>query len=217
VQENSKADSQFLLDSQELRKEAGGRIRQVRKEKGWTQVELAKRCSLSQPHIGNLETGRDALPDKTASSIAGVLGVRVLWLLDGEEPRGLGLPHEILYDLLTSDRITYGEKSVLNQIFEAAWKANWATAMDGIYDDLAPLVDGLQCLDATGKSIVEATMRAAFEAQYSTKRKKANWEEWKEKLPSRHPRPLWWAMIKHLYEDAHYPTEGSVPRSNKKK
>lgn len=68
----------------------GERIRQVRKERRMTQVELSKLANVSQTTLSQLEGGRND-SSKELPSIAKALGVDVYWLQTGET----GLPAKV--------------------------------------------------------------------------------------------------------------------------
>lgn len=51
------------------------RIREVRKQRGWTLAELAERVGCSIPHMSDLERGRKSMTNNTLASIAEALGV----------------------------------------------------------------------------------------------------------------------------------------------
>lgn len=53
----------------------GGRLAQIRKEKGYTQVELAQKLGLLQVQISDYERGRSRLNAEMAASFAKVLKV----------------------------------------------------------------------------------------------------------------------------------------------
>ena len=61
----------------EERKRIGERIRQLRTERGISQVELAEKAGLSQPHIVRIEQGRYSVGLDTLQAIAKALGCTV--------------------------------------------------------------------------------------------------------------------------------------------
>lgn len=61
----------------EARKRIGERIRQLRTERGISQVELAEKAGLSQPHIVRIEQGRYSVGLDTLQAIAKALGCTV--------------------------------------------------------------------------------------------------------------------------------------------
>ncbi len=62
----------------------GMRIRQVRKAKGWSQDELAKRCGISMSFLGHIERGTRIMSLETFVSICGALEADADELLWGE-------------------------------------------------------------------------------------------------------------------------------------
>ena len=61
----------------EARKRIGERIRQLRSERGISQVELAEKAGLIQPHIVRIEQGRYSVGLDTLQAIAKALGCTV--------------------------------------------------------------------------------------------------------------------------------------------
>ena len=61
----------------EARRRMGERIRQLRSERGISQVELAEKEGLAQPHIVRIEQGRYSVGLDTLQAIAKALGCTV--------------------------------------------------------------------------------------------------------------------------------------------
>lgn len=61
----------------EARRRIGERIRQLRMERGISQIELAERAGLVQPHIVRIEQGRYSVGLDTLQAIAKALGCTV--------------------------------------------------------------------------------------------------------------------------------------------
>lgn len=61
----------------EARRRMGERIRQLRTERGISQVELAEKAGLIQPHIVRIEQGRYSVGLDTMQAIAKALGCTV--------------------------------------------------------------------------------------------------------------------------------------------
>ncbi len=61
----------------------GIRIRQVRKAKGWSQEELAKRCGISMSFLGHIERGTRIMSLETFVSLCGALDTGADELLFG--------------------------------------------------------------------------------------------------------------------------------------
>lgn len=51
----------------------GKRIRQIRKAKGWSQDELARKCGISMSFLGHIERGTRIMSLETLVSICGAL------------------------------------------------------------------------------------------------------------------------------------------------
>jgi len=67
----------------------GERVRKARKEKGLTQIELAKATGIAQATLSGLEKG-DFKSSGYVASLASVLGVSALWLETGKGPEKHG-------------------------------------------------------------------------------------------------------------------------------
>lgn len=65
----------------------GSRVRQIRKARGWTQEELARRAEVGWKYLGTVERGERNLTLKNIERIARALGVDIgqLFLFPGEE------------------------------------------------------------------------------------------------------------------------------------
>lgn len=64
----------------------GMRIRQVRKAKGWSQDDLAKRCGISMSFLGHIERGTRIMSIETFASICKALDAgadELLWGIAG--------------------------------------------------------------------------------------------------------------------------------------
>ena len=75
--------------------EIASRIREAAKEKGLSLRELARRCGMNSPSqisqtLNNLEVKPLAIRIETLDPIAQALGVRLEWLLVGQQPRDVG-------------------------------------------------------------------------------------------------------------------------------
>ncbi|MDE7310112.1 MAG: helix-turn-helix domain-containing protein [Eubacterium sp.] len=72
----------------------GMRIRQVRKARGWSQEELAKRCGISMSFLGHIERGTRIMSLETFVNICGALDTtadEILW--------GVAHPSGLVLDL----------------------------------------------------------------------------------------------------------------------
>ena len=66
----------------------GSRLRQVRRENGWTQTDLAERLQMTKASVSNFETGATLPSLQTLITFAAETGVSLDWLLLGKEPAG---------------------------------------------------------------------------------------------------------------------------------
>lgn len=63
------------------------RMKEMRKKKKWSQVDLSNRSGISTGMIGGIENGTRNPSQKTLSKLAETFGVSVEWLLTGEEKK----------------------------------------------------------------------------------------------------------------------------------
>ncbi|MDE7311129.1 MAG: helix-turn-helix transcriptional regulator [Eubacterium sp.] len=83
----------------------GMRIRQVRKAKGWSQDELAKKCGISMSFLGHIERGTRIMSLETFASICEALEAgadELLW--------GVANPSESMLELWDSADKKAGQK-----------------------------------------------------------------------------------------------------------
>lgn len=66
--------------------EIGKRIRQIRKEYGYTQEQLAECAEISVDFVGLIETGRSSMSLKNLAKIASTLNVTTDYLIFGTSP-----------------------------------------------------------------------------------------------------------------------------------
>ena len=91
----------------------GDKIREARKAAGLTQVELAKKTSLSRSYIGDIEKNRYNPSVTTLQLIATATGTTMAFLLDGAEMVEPSPPHidartrRQLEKVLDDDNLTY--------------------------------------------------------------------------------------------------------------
>lgn len=60
----------------------GNKVRVVRKERGWSQEELADACELDRTYIGGIERGERNVSIMNIAKIAQALGVKASSLID---------------------------------------------------------------------------------------------------------------------------------------
>lgn len=61
--------------SPDIRKRFGNRVRQLREQKGMTQVVLAEKAGIEQQHLSNLELGKKEAKIRVVEMLATGLGV----------------------------------------------------------------------------------------------------------------------------------------------
>lgn len=61
----------------EVAKQIGQRIQELRKEQGMTQTQLAEKCGMKQPNIARIEAGTYATSIDVLSRIAEALGKKI--------------------------------------------------------------------------------------------------------------------------------------------
>jgi transcriptional regulator with XRE-family HTH domain len=61
--------------SPDIRKRFGGRIRELRQERGMTQITLAEKTGVEQQHLSNLEMGKKEAGLQVVEMLAAGLGV----------------------------------------------------------------------------------------------------------------------------------------------
>ena len=74
-------------DEERIKKEFGLHLREIRKEKGLSQEELALECNLDRTYIGGVERGERNISLINIYKIAKALGVSAKALFEGE-PHG---------------------------------------------------------------------------------------------------------------------------------
>ena len=92
-------------------------IRELRKQKGMSQSELAKRCNVHQTAVSQWENGRTSPDNESLKILAGILGVSVGTLIGGEDIGSTvlvpvlgyvkaGIPMEAVEDILDYEEIS---------------------------------------------------------------------------------------------------------------
>ncbi|MCA9124839.1 MAG: helix-turn-helix transcriptional regulator [Planctomycetaceae bacterium] len=72
----------IMADSDILQR-FGERVRELRKECGWSQEELALECGLDRTYMGGIERGERNVALRNIGKIAEALGLTVADLMDG--------------------------------------------------------------------------------------------------------------------------------------
>lgn len=73
-----------IMQDDAIRKDLGLRIKQLRKDKGWTQKELANRVGCSSPQLNKYEAGQNTPPLYRLLQFALALTTTVDYLITGQ-------------------------------------------------------------------------------------------------------------------------------------
>jgi transcriptional regulator with XRE-family HTH domain len=65
------------MSTSNINKRTGGRIRKLRKKKGWSQEKLALEANLHRAYIGQIERGEKNIGLKNLEKIAKTLSIKV--------------------------------------------------------------------------------------------------------------------------------------------
>lgn len=103
------------------------RLRDARKKRGMTQIELAEAVGLRQGTISFIEVGKTTEPSNILK-IAKVLKVDPYWLLSGDSPKPAGLKMDDL-------------KFIISHTFEAIQKTDLELTPDLLADIVCDVVD----------------------------------------------------------------------------
>ena len=68
---------------EDVQKRIGLKVRELRRNKGWSQDLFAERAGLHRSHLGEIERGESNVGIQTLKIVADALGVRIVDLLDG--------------------------------------------------------------------------------------------------------------------------------------
>lgn len=86
---------------EDMQRAIGRRIRRLRRERGWTQADLAERTDLSLDMIGRVERGNATPSLRSLKALACALGVPPMALLaDDGVPAGVAMPRARRYAYL---------------------------------------------------------------------------------------------------------------------
>ena len=80
-------DERFPARSSQATKALARNVRRLRKEKGWTQDELAAKLKIEQMAVSLIENNRSNPTLQTLEAIAACLGVRFVDLFDARQAR----------------------------------------------------------------------------------------------------------------------------------
>ena len=101
------------MDKRELRLRMGENVRQCRKEKGYTQEELAEACSFSAAFCAQIETGVRLMSLPTLVNMSDVLQTSPNILIYGKT-RNARIAHIVnMLSDMSEEKVAYIEESVL--------------------------------------------------------------------------------------------------------
>jgi transcriptional regulator with XRE-family HTH domain len=61
----------------------GDRVRQLRKERGWRQLDLAEQAGISENYVSELELGRKEICLRTIEALSKALDTKIVELMKG--------------------------------------------------------------------------------------------------------------------------------------
>ena len=86
-----------VMQDQDLRQAFGKRLKALRKQKGWTQKELANQLSVRPSHLNKYENGMHIPPLEKLIQLADVFGVSLDYLVIGLPMEESPIRNEVLY------------------------------------------------------------------------------------------------------------------------
>lgn len=102
--------------------ELGHRITELRKQKGWSQTELANKINLSYPQMSRYEIKGTQPPADTLKKIADVLGTTVDYLISGatdEKAKANLKDSDLLNQFKAVDTMPEKDKNVIKLLIDA--------------------------------------------------------------------------------------------------
>ncbi len=91
-------DEMLMMERAEILKAFGGRLKELRKQKKWTQKELATKIDVRFSQLNKYESGLHAPPPEKLVELAGVLDTTVDFLLTGNADEAVPLHSPRLLD-----------------------------------------------------------------------------------------------------------------------
>lgn len=96
------------------------RVKELRKQKGWTQIDLAQKLGIRRTAVANYEQGISFPPLPTLDRIAQLFGVSLDGLVWGyEAPEAVLQDRDLLAFFKRLNRLNYRAKAVLMEVIEA--------------------------------------------------------------------------------------------------
>lgn len=86
-----------VMQDQDLRKAFGKRLKELRKQKGWTQKELANQLDIRYSHLNKYENGMHVPPLEKLIQLADIFDVSLDYLVMGLPMEESPIRNEVLY------------------------------------------------------------------------------------------------------------------------
>ena len=97
----------------------GENIRQLRNQKGWTQVELAKQVGVRQTQINNYEHGASAPSIPVLKKLSELFGVSIDALVHKDAPSMEHISDRVLLEcFIEADSLDYRSKFIIRELIE---------------------------------------------------------------------------------------------------
>jgi transcriptional regulator with XRE-family HTH domain len=113
----------------------GEKLRQLRKERGWSQDELAERVGIHGRHVGKYEAGKVLPNAETLLAIAAALDVSLDFLLldaaQSENPAAKIRDRELLRAFETVDHMDEKDREIIKSLIDAFIKKSQVEAVMG--------------------------------------------------------------------------------------
>ena len=72
-----------IVSNSEILEKFGERVRELRKEAGWSQEEFADECEMDRTYVGGIERGERNLALRNIEKVADALGITLSELMKG--------------------------------------------------------------------------------------------------------------------------------------
>ena len=86
-----------IMQDQDLRQAFGKRLKELRKQKGWTQKELANKLDIRYSHLNKYENGMHAPPLEKLIQLADIFDVSLDYLVKGLPMEESPIRNEMLF------------------------------------------------------------------------------------------------------------------------
>ncbi len=113
-------DATAIMQDEEIRKAVGNRIKQLRKQKGWTQKELAKHIDGSYQQLNKYESGIHAPPLDKLVQLSSALNTTIDYLITGETAEETPLHNKrLLQKFKLLETFDAGEQDTVIKVIDA--------------------------------------------------------------------------------------------------